>query len=73
MPSFAPQNIFVPEDGQTEFTLPHPYVMGTGELKVYLNGILAIVDRDYAESDNTTINFLYQLTKEDIVITQHMV
>ncbi len=73
MPTFSPQQIHLCEDGQTDIILDHPYLMGQNELTVYLNGIRVVLDEDYIEHDPFTIRFLFQLSEEDIVITEHKV
>lgn len=73
MATFAPMEVHVPTDGQTAITIGHPYVVGASELKVYLNGVIAIIGNDYVETDNQTITFNFQLSHEDLVITQHEV
>lgn len=73
MPSFSPRDVHIPEDGQTVITLSHPYVVGKQELQVYLNGLLVVADKDYVETDNLHITFNFQLSKDDVVITQHLV
>lgn len=73
MAKFSPMDVHIPTDGQTVIKLNHPYVMGSGELMVYLNGMVAVLGEDYDETDNTTITFRFQLSSQDVVITQHLV
>lgn len=73
MPSFNPRDVHFPEDGQTVIELGHPYVRGEHQLMVYLNGALAVADEDYVETDNFHITFKFQLSTDDVVITQHLV
>jgi hypothetical protein len=73
MPTFSPRDVHIPEDGQTVITLAHPYVIGSQELMVYLNGLVATTPDDYIEVDNLHIEFKYQLAKDDVIITQQLV
>lgn len=73
MPQFNPRDVHFPKDGEMVIELNHPYVTGKNELQVFLNGILAVVDHDYIETDPTHITFNFQLSKEDVVVTQHLV
>jgi hypothetical protein len=73
MATFSPQEVHIPTDGQTEITLSHPYELGKNALTVYLNGILAVPGTDYVEVDQFKIQFLYQLSSQDVVVTQHQV
>jgi len=73
MPSFNPRDVHFPEDGQTVIELGHPYVKGEHQLMVYLNGVLVVADEDYLETDNFNITFKYQLSADDVVVTQHLV
>lgn len=73
MPTFSPQEVHFAVDGQTDIILDHPYLVGQGELAVFLNGMLAVIGEDYTEVDEVTIRFAFQLSSDDIVITQHHV
>jgi len=48
---------YTADSGQTQFLLVHEYIVGSGQLLVYLNGQLQIVGSDYIESDKKTILF----------------
>ena len=65
----SPQRVYFVEDGQTDVVLDIPYVLG-GSLQVFINGMLAVVEKDYVEVDPVTIHFLYQLSSTDVIITQ---
>lgn len=56
--------------GQTTFTLGKTYRMGTRQLEIYLNGMRMIQDDDYKEIDDHTIEFLFPLDKDDLVLFQ---
>lgn len=71
--SFSPQEVHFISDGQTDIVVSDPYVTGMNQLTVYLNGILAVVNEDYEEVDHQTIRFHFQLSSDDIVITEHRV
>lgn len=73
MSSFSPQEVHFPNDGDTRITLDYPYQTDGQSLKVYLNGMLAVIDYDYIEYDTTTIEFKYQLSGEDVVVTEHRI
>jgi hypothetical protein len=73
MPTFSPQEIYFAEDGQMDIALDHPYVVGSSMLMVFLNGMLAVIDEDYIEKDETTLSFQYQLSKDDVIIVQYQV
>lgn len=73
MPTFSPQEVHIGVDGQTDIILDHPYLVGQNELTVYLNGMLAVIEMDYIEVDEITIRFNFQLSNDDVIITQHHV
>lgn len=55
-------------DGQITFPLQKTYKMGTHQLEVYLNGLRMVQDIDYLETDNHTIDFLFEMEKDDVVL-----
>lgn len=77
MAIFTPQEIHFAQDGQTDIKLNHYYMVGANELKVYLNGMLAICGPegagDYEEIDNHTIRFHYQLSQDDVIVAEHRI
>lgn len=73
MPTFSPQEVHFAVDGQTDVVLDHPYLVGQGEIAVFLNGILSVIGEDYIELDEYRIQFTFQLSSDDIIITQHHV
>lgn len=74
MATFSPQEVFMIEgDDQTDVTLAHPYVVGTSELLVFLNGFLIVQDEDYTEVDEYTVRFTDGLSADDVVVIRHQV
>lgn len=73
MATFSPQEVHIPLDGQTDIKLSHPYEMDKHAISVYLNGMLSPINFDYIELDQYTIRFKFQLSSEDVVITQQSV
>lgn len=69
MPILSPQNIYFCEDGQTELTLDSP-LLSDGSLLVFLNGTPLTKEKDYIETDEWTLTFLYQLSVSDVIVTQ---
>lgn len=67
--ALSPQNIYFVEDGQRILILDTPYALG-GEMLVYINGLLGVRDEDYKEIDPITIEFLYNLSVNDTIVTQ---
>jgi len=55
--------------GQKIFTTPQPYVVGSGTLYVYMNGLTSSIGLhlDYTEIDERTIQFNYELEEGDLV------
>jgi len=52
---------------QTVFTVPFSYVVGSNNLKVYVNGSKQIVTLNYNETNTTTITFITGLNVNDVV------
>lgn len=73
MPTFSPQEIYLTEDGQTDIVFIHPHIVGSGDIMVFLNGMLCVRNEDYREIDEYTIRFSYQLSANDAVIIQHQI
>ena len=66
--------IVSPTNGQTVFEVTKPYQQGTGQLKVYLNGMkmratsnVMSSDGDYRETEQDEISFVQPLQEDDIV------
>jgi hypothetical protein len=55
-------------ESQRVFALSKTYQMGTRQLEVYLNGLRMRQDDDYIESDEQSIEFLYDLEQDDDVL-----
>ena len=73
MATFSPQEVYFVEDGQQKIELDHPYIIGSNTIQVFLNGILAVLGKDYVEATETSIQFEYQLSSEDVIIVQRKV
>lgn len=73
MATFSPQEVHFVTNGQSDITVSHPYIVGATELRVYLNGILALLGNDYVEVDEYTIRFNFQLSEDDVIVTEHKV
>jgi hypothetical protein len=52
---------------QTVVTVPFTYVVGTNNLKVYVNGCKQVISLNYTETNSTTITFVSGLNVGDIV------
>ncbi len=61
---------YVATEGQTEFHTSRDYMVGTGTLFVYVNGILAFCgpDQNYVETDSRTVTFNYPMSEGDVVV-----
>lgn len=67
------KDLYFAQDGQTVVELIRPYVLGTSEIIVSLNGTPSVLGTDYTEVDETHIEFNYQLSSFDVVIVdQHL-
>jgi hypothetical protein len=57
-------------EGQTVFKTSQPYIVGSGTLFVYVNGILTFLgaDESYLETDSTTVTFNYPMSEGDVVV-----
>jgi len=53
--------------GQTVITVPFAYVVGTNNLKVYVNGSKQVITLNYNETNSTTVTFVSGLNVGDIV------
>jgi hypothetical protein len=54
--------------GQTDILLTGSYRVGVHELNVHLNGVFQVVDIDYIELNNKTIQFIEPLEADDQVV-----
>lgn len=70
MALLSPQEVHIAENGQTLIELSYPYTKGSNDLMVFLNGLLSILDDDYIEVDEYHIQFNYQLSDQDVIVTQ---
>jgi len=52
---------------QTVVTVPFSYVVGTNNLKVYVNGSKQIISLNYTETSSTSVTFVSGLNVGDIV------
>ena len=57
-------------EGQRVITLTKKYRPNSGDLLIFLNGVLARVLEDYEEINNYTIKFKDGLSVNDIVLCQ---
>lgn len=73
MAIYYPQEIHFAEEGQTDLVLETPYLVGSNELMVFLNGMLVVLDSDYTEIDEVTLRFSFQLSNADVIIVQRKV
>lgn len=55
-------------DGQRTFVLGRTYEVGSKQLEVYLDGLLMVAGRDYVETNDHTVDFLFDLEDESIVL-----
>lgn len=58
---------YVATEGQALFTLTQPYVKGSGNLRVYVNGLLQDLGTAYTETTATTVTFSEGLAAGDNV------
>lgn len=47
----------VAPDGQTVFTVPFTFVVGSLDLTIYINGVYQILNTSYIENSNNTVTF----------------
>ena len=52
-----PRGIVTATSGQTVFTVPFSYVVGSNRLSVYINGVRQILNSSYTETNTTTVTF----------------
>jgi hypothetical protein len=66
----GPLNSFVATAGQTVFNLnpAFPYVVGAGDLKVFVNQVLQTITVDYLETNGVTVTFVVGLVGGEEVI-----
>ncbi len=66
----GPVNSFVATAGQTVFKLnsAFPYIVGAGDLKVFVNQVLQTVGVDYLETNGITVTFIAGLVGGEEVI-----
>ena len=55
--STLPRGTVTATAGQTVFTVPFSYVVGTNTLEVFIQGIKQIITSSYAETNSTTVTF----------------
>lgn len=55
-------------EGQVTFLLQKTYKMGSHQLEVYVNGLRMVLGRDHLETDDHTIDFLFEMEKDDLVL-----
>lgn len=53
--------------GQTVVTVPFAYVVGTNNLKVYVNGNKQVISLNYTETSTTSVTFVSGLNVGDVV------
>jgi len=53
--------------GQTVVTVPFSYVVGTNNLKVYVNGSKQVITLNYTETSTTSVTFVSGLNVGDVV------
>ena len=52
-----PRGTVTATSGQTVFTVPFSYVVGSNRLCVYINGVRQILNSSYTETNTTTVTF----------------
>jgi len=52
-----PRGTVTATSGQTVFTVPFSYVVGSNRLSVYINGVRQILNSSYTETNTTTVTF----------------
>lgn len=60
-------SVVINADGIEVVTSTIRYSPKMGDLTVYYNGLLAVLDKDYIEVSPYSIKFLYPLHKDDVV------
>ena len=56
-PALLPRGTVTATSGQTIFTVPFTYVVGSNKLNVYINGVRQILGSSYNETNSTTVTF----------------
>lgn len=59
---------FRAEADQTIFVFTQEYRIGTRQLEVYLNGLRMVVDSDYTETSDSSIEFTFPMEEDDHVV-----
>lgn len=57
-------------DHQTTFQLDKTFRKGTRQLEVLLNGLRMVQDDDYRELTDSSVEFLFELNEDDLVVFQ---
>jgi hypothetical protein len=52
-----PRGTVTATSGQTVFTVPFTYVVGSNRLSVYINGVRQILGTSYTETSTTSVTF----------------
>lgn len=55
--SLQPRGTVTATSGQTVFTVPFTYVVGSNKLEVFIQGIKQLLTTSYAETNSTTVTF----------------
>ena len=56
-PALLPRGTVTATSGQTIFTVPFTYVVGSNKLEVFIQGIKQLLTTSYAETNSTTVTF----------------
>jgi hypothetical protein len=67
IPSAGSEGYVTATQGQTIFTVPFTYLIGSNSLNVYVNGSKQIITLNYTETNATTITFVSGLIVGDTV------
>lgn len=65
--TLLPRGTVTATSGQTVFTVPFTYAVGSNKINVYINGIRQILGSSYSETNSTTVTFTEGLTVGSIV------
>lgn len=55
--TLLPRGTVIATSGQTVFTVPFTYAVGSNKLNVYINGVRQILGSSYNETNATTVTF----------------
>ena len=67
VPSAGQEGYVTATQGQTVFTVPFNYLVGSNSLYVFVNGSKEIVNQNYVETNTNTITFIDGLNVGDVV------